>query len=73
MEHIYSVEIELSKEEYEGLKDMLRVVNMDPYKDNERTLPWLVHKLVEIGADTLVEMVKKKTATMTLDPGEDKL
>ncbi len=75
MEHVYSIEIEFSKEEYEGLKNLLEIINNEFYKDNERSLPWLVHRVIGIGLDTMVRVAKEEEerSTVTFDPGEDKL
>lgn len=74
MEHIYSVEIELSKTEYEGFKDLLRIINTNLYKGNEKTLPWMLHRMIEIALDTVVGMTKEETeASDNPDLEEDRL
>lgn len=72
MEHIYSVEIELSKTEYEGLKGFQKRLNEAFYEGDERSLPWVVHRLMMIGLTTCVEAAKMEEALEDSDPEEDK-
>ena len=75
MEHLYSIEVELNKTEYEGLKDLLEIINTQLYKGNEKSLPWMVHRIIGIGLDTMVRVAKEeeKRSMVTSDPGEGKL
>lgn len=84
MEHLYSIELEFDKRQYELLKELMNEMNKALSKEEAFTLPEVMYLLLQLGMKKMREDLIEAKMKMELkkklegisensDPGESKL